>query len=123
MKRAGGIYLFAKRLGERRGTPSDNELRWLVRQARQMVKETNESFRRAEHAGNKITQLLTGDPDLVWFRQAKEGMEWAEEVGLGELFETLRETFVSLEDEEKYRETIERIREILKEQENKLRAP
>lgn len=122
IKRAGNIFLFAKHITDRKADPTDAELRWLIQQTRRAIRETGEALKRAEHSGKKITQFLTGNSEMTWFRQAKEGVEWVEEAGLKALFDTLRDTFLVPGEEGKYKETLDRIRRLLDEQE-KLTRP
>ena len=122
VKRAGRIYLFAKRNLREGQLPPDQDLRWLVIQAKLLLEEGSQALSRADHSGNKVSQLLTGNRGSVWFDRARGAIGWADRLGLGTLFDLLRGNLVSPEDEKRYGAALDRIRSLLEEQEKRLRG-
>ncbi len=119
VKRAGNLYLMAKRVQSENRIPQDEEIRLLLRQAKRAIHEAAEAIKRAEHGGNKISQLLTGNHG-VWFDRAKGAVAWADRIGLGPFFDLLREKIVSPSEEVQNGEALDKIRELLDEQEKSI---
>ncbi|HEY8280597.1 MAG TPA: hypothetical protein VIH99_13285 [Bdellovibrionota bacterium] len=117
VRRAGSIYLLAKRSVGASRNPSDAELGALVQNAVKAVDEASQALQRAKHGGKGISQLLTGNRETVWFEQVKNGVEWADRLGLGNFFDLLRANLLNPADETRYGETLDKIRKLLDEQE------
>lgn len=124
IKRAGNIFLFAKRAlknGADQGQrPSDEQLRWFARQLKLILAEADQALQRADHSGDKISQLLTGSGGTVWFDRARGAITWAHRLGLANLFSFLRATMVSEQDETRYGEALDKIRAYLDEQDKRV---
>ena len=120
LKRVGKIYAFVRQIERTRTQPEEHELRWLVRQAKRVLEEGSQAFARADHAGQKISQLLTGNRDFVWFKRAREGIKWADRLGLGALFDLFRENVLGPEEQKQYGDMLDKIRILLDEQEKQL---
>ncbi len=118
IKRIGTIYVFVLDLGpdNARRTPTDEELRWLVRQVKRSVTESTHALNRADHSGKKISQLLTGSKEAELFQKAKTAIGWAERLGLATLFDLFRGNMVTQEDEVRYGPVMDKIRALLDEQ-------
>jgi hypothetical protein len=117
-KRAGDIYLYAKSM-KSRPDPSlrVTDLFWLKRHAQEAVVDAKQALRRAEFSGEKISRLLTGMKDAPWFHQAEKGIDFIEKLGLAQLLDFVRARLLGAEDEIKYGEILDELRDMLAEQE------
>jgi hypothetical protein len=122
IKRAGAVFLLAKRTVRDGWQPGDQELRWFARQLKELLAGADQAITRADHTGNRITQLLTGTQGEVWFERAGQGIKWAKKRGVGNLFQGLRSYVVDSDGEAKYGEMLDKIRAYLDEQDQRLAA-
>lgn len=120
VKRAGAIYLLAKSVLDDGTLPTDAQLRFLARQAKLLLSETDQALSRAGHAGNKISQLLTGSGDARWFEDISGGVHWANTLGLANLIDLLKTNVLTPDDTEKYGPLLDKIRSYLDEQDKRI---
>ncbi|MGZ3652760.1 MAG: hypothetical protein ACXVB9_05040 [Bdellovibrionota bacterium] len=120
VKRAGEIYLLAKHVINGQENPSDAQLRWFTRQLKLILDEADQALSRADHSGNKITQLLTGNGGSVWFERVADGVHWAKNLGLANLLDLIRNDFLSPADNASYGPFLDKIRGYLDEQDKRI---
>jgi len=121
VSRAGDVYLFAK--GQ---TPAQLmigaqvRLPWLKNHGRRAREEARFAIDRARHAGPKISGLLSGSKADVWFEQADGTVTYAETVGLPKFLDFVRDHVLKPNDEIRYGEMIDRLRDLVAQEENSL---
>ena len=123
VKRAGEIFLLAKRTLSGGQRPTDEQLRWFARQIKLMLEEADQALARADHSGNKISQLLTGNRGTVWFERVGEAIHWAKTLGLENFFDLLRANVVSPDDETQFGGILDKIRSFLDDQDKRIAQP
>jgi hypothetical protein len=120
VKRIGGIYLLAKHVVKDGQNPTDDQLRWFARQLRAVLDETDQALTRADHTGNKITQLLTGKSGAVWFDKARGAVKWADNMGVAKTYDLLRSYVVDPDGEAQYGQMLDKIRGYLDEEDKRI---
>lgn len=122
IKRLGSMFLVAKRTVKDGTQPTDQDLRWFAQQLSHLLDDAAHALDRADHTGNKISQLLTGTSGAVWFQKAEAGIKWADQMGLANLFDFLRSTFVYPDAEAQYGPMLDKIRGYLDDQDKRISA-
>jgi len=121
VKRVGAIYLRVLEARERGFRSSgEDDATFIVRQARRALDEGAQALGRADHSGNRITQLLTGNRHATWFSNARGVIQWADQAGFVPIFDLLR-GFLDEGDQLRYSGFLDRIRAELEAQEKTLR--
>jgi hypothetical protein len=122
IRRTGSVFLFTQEVIRKGSHPSDDQLRWLARQLKLILDDAVHALERADHTGNKISQILTGSPGAIWFERASGAVQWAEKLGIGRLFDGIRSYALSSADEATYGEVLDKIRAYLDEQDKRIAA-
>lgn len=126
VKRVGSVYVFAlglERGGSRPRDPTETELAWLARQMKRAHAESAQALIRAEHGGEKISKFLTGTQGAPLFQKAKSAVSWATLIGLGNFFDSYRETLINPEQDTRYSQWLNGVRAQLDEQAATLKKP
>lgn len=108
VKRAGDLFLYAKR-----GRFNPSHLPWLQSQGRAAHVEAKEALGRANHAGEKISRLLSGARANEWFERAEGAIQFAKEVGLSRFLDFVRENLLKPSDEIRYGDTLDQLKATL----------
>jgi hypothetical protein len=120
VKRAGAIYLLAKRATDGGDQPTDAQLRFLARQVKLLLEEADQAINRANHAGNKISQMLTGSGGADWFSRVSDGVHWANTLGLANLIDLLKANVLTPNEADKYGPLLDKIRSYLDDQDKRI---
>jgi hypothetical protein len=120
VKRAGAIYLLAKRTIDDGGQPSDAQFRFLARQMKLLLEEADQALSRANHAGNKISQMLTGSGGADWFSRVSDGVRWANTLGLANLIDLVKANVLTPAEADKYGPLLDKIRSYLDDQDKRI---
>lgn len=121
VSRAGDVYLLGK--GQ---SPTgllmtaQARLPWLKNHGRRAREEARFAIERARHSGPKISGLLTGSKADVWFEQIDGTVVYAETVGLPKFLDFVRDNVLKANDEIKYGEMLDRLRDLVAQEENSL---
>lgn len=110
VKRAGDLYIHAKNFD---GSPlgvNKAQIKWLQRQGKEAFAEAKEALGRANHAGEKISKILTGTKANEWFERAEGTMKFAKTVGLSRFLDFVRENLLKPSDEIRYGETLDQLK-------------
>jgi hypothetical protein len=114
VKRAGDLFLYAKRLeGKSLGGVNPASIKWLQRQGKEALLEAKEALGRANHAGEKISKILTGTKANEWFERIEGTMKFAKTVGLSRFLDFVRENLLKPADEIRYGETLDKLKATL----------
>lgn len=117
-KRAGTLYIYALK-AEGKDARSFNiaDLPWIKQQGKEALREGKEALLRAEHSGDKVSRLLTGAKDNVWFERIQGAVQFSKDLGLARLLDFLRERVLKPSDEIQYGPLLDDLREVLARQE------
>jgi hypothetical protein len=114
VKRAGDLYFYAKgREGKSLGAVNPADIKWLQRQGKDALLEAKEALGRANHAGEKISKILTGTKANEWFERVEGTMKFAKSVGLSRFLDFVRENLLKPSDEIRYGETLDKLKAML----------
>lgn len=116
-KRLGNLYEFA--MGQSSRSYSNSDLPWLEHQVKNAFLEGKNSLNRAEHSGEKISKFLGAREKNLWFQRVEGAVQFADNVGMKDFFNFLRENVVKPSDEIRYGEALDRLKKVL-EDENSL---
>jgi hypothetical protein len=108
VKRAGDLFLYAKR-----GEFNPSDLPWIREQGRAAYAEAKEALGRANHAGEKISRLLSGARANEWFERVEGTIQFAKEVGLPRFLDFVRENLLKPSDEIRYGDTLDQLKATL----------
>lgn len=100
VNRAGSLYMYARGL-QNKGEKlkfSDLDIPWLVRQGQLSIDEADQAIKRAQYSSDKVSKLLGGSAENIWFERTKDGVEFAKAVGLSGLVEFIRNNISSSDD-------------------------
>jgi hypothetical protein len=122
IKRIGTVYLYAQTAIQTNDAPTDQQIQWFARQLKESVDEADQTMQRADHTGHLISQVLTGSKGAIWFDEAKGVIGWAEKDGLGGLVDLFKEYALSPQDQEKYNPVLDKIRDYLNKQNDRISA-
>jgi hypothetical protein len=121
VSRAGDVYTFAK--GQAPAAlilGSQAKLPWLKRQGRLAREEARFAIARAKYGGPKIAGLISGSKADVWFEQVDGTVVYAETVGLPKFLDFVRDHVLKANDEVRYGEMLDRLRDLVAQEENSL---
>jgi hypothetical protein len=74
VKRAGDLYVYAKNFDGNPMNVNKTEIKWFQRQGKEAFAEAKEALGRANHAGEKISKILTGTKANELFERAEGTM-------------------------------------------------
>jgi hypothetical protein len=100
VNRAGKLYLYARGLqgkGEKLSF-SDVDIPWLVKQGQLTIDEADQAIKRAQYSSDKVSKLLGGSAENIWFERTRDGVEFAKAVGLSGLIELIQNNLSSGDD-------------------------
>lgn len=110
VKRAGDLYLYAKNFDGNPMSVSQTEVKRLQRQGKEALAESKEALGRANHAGEKISKILTGTRANEWFERVEGTMKFAKTVGLSRFLDFVRENMLKPTDEIRYGEILDQLK-------------
>jgi hypothetical protein len=110
VKRAGDLYVYAKNFDGNPMNVNKAEIKWFQRQGKEAFAEAKEALGRANHAGEKISKILTGTKANEWFERAEGTMKFAKTVGLSRFLDFVRENLLKPSDEIRYGETLDKLK-------------
>jgi hypothetical protein len=87
---------------------------------KQAREEARYAVERARHSGPKIAGLLSGSKADVWFEQIDGTVVYAENVGLPKFLDFIRDHVLKPGDEIRYGEILDRLRDLVTQEENSL---
>lgn len=112
VKRAGDLYIYAKNFDGSPLSVNKTEIKWFQRQGKEAFAEAKEALNRANHAGEKISKILTGAKANEWFERAEGTMKFAKTVGLSRFLDFVRENLLKPTDEIRYGETLDKMKTV-----------
>lgn len=120
VKRVGDLYCYAK--GQKINTIYDlyftvKDVPWLKRTATEAINEARFAVDRAENSSDKISKLLSGYKEDVWFQRIDGAVKFGERMGLPKTLDFIRTYLLKPEDEIRYGDSIDALRAILEAQE------
>jgi hypothetical protein len=113
VRRVGDVYLYARRFEKGGDRPILPDIPWVQTQGREALIEAREALGRANHAGEKTARLLSGAKANEWFERVEGTIQFAREIGLARFLDFVRENLLKAEDEIRYGEKLDKLREIL----------
>ncbi len=114
VKRAGDLFVYAKGVRSVQSLSfGPGDLEWLKAQGKNSLLEAKETLARANHSGEKISRLVTGNKANEWFTRVDGAIGFAETVGLARFLDFVRENLLKASDEIKYAETLDQLRMVL----------